>query len=134
MAQRAADARKNFDIGKNFHKKHDHIKGVDDIIVIDSDSDSEYDEYDDYVPRMFKIEDSDSRDDGSEVYPYEKQDDVLIGDVNEIEEEKYLLMGRGNRIITQTTTEYVPSWNIKSYPKGDTKGVNMAQIDSIWMY
>ena len=32
MAQRAEDTRKNFDNGKNVHKTHNHIKGVDDAI------------------------------------------------------------------------------------------------------
>ena len=34
-------------------------------------------------------------------------------------------------IITQTTTNYVPSRNNKSYPKGGHKGVNMAKIEII---
>ena len=52
MAQRAEDARKIFDHGNNVHKTHDQIKGVDDIIEIDSESD--YNEDGDYIPRMVK--------------------------------------------------------------------------------
>ena len=54
MAQRAVGARNNLDLGNNVHKTHDQIKGVDDVIEIDSDSDSDYDEDGDYTPRMFK--------------------------------------------------------------------------------
>ena len=89
MAQSAEDDRKNFDHGKNVHKTHDKIKGVDDIIEIDSDSDSDYDEYGDYIPIKAKREDSDSRDDGSEVDPDKNQDGVLIKDVNEGEEKNF---------------------------------------------
>ena len=53
MAQRAADIRKKFDIGKNVHKTHDYIKRVDGVIEIDSYSDSDYDESG-YIPRMVK--------------------------------------------------------------------------------
>ena len=67
MAHRAEDARNNFYRGKNVHKTHDHIKGVDEVIEMDSDSDFDYDKDDDYTPRMVKIEDSDSRDDVPEV-------------------------------------------------------------------
>ena len=81
---------------------------MDDVIEIDSDSDSDYDE-DDYIPSMVKREDHESRDDGSEVDPDDNQYDLLIEDVNEGEETKYPRLGRGPRIITQTTTSYVPS-------------------------
>ena len=54
MAQRVDNTRNNFYHGKNVHKTHDQIKGVDDVIEIDSDSDSDYDEDGDYTPRMFK--------------------------------------------------------------------------------
>ena len=54
MSQQAVAARENFDIVNSFHKIHDQIKGVDDVIEIDSDSDSDYDEDGDYTPRMFK--------------------------------------------------------------------------------
>ena len=111
MAQRAKDDRKNFDHGKKFHKTHYQIKGVDDIIEINSNSVYDYDEDSDYIPRMAKREDSYSRDDGYEVKPDENQDEVLIEDVNEGEETKYPRLGKGHRIRTQTTTNYVPSWN-----------------------
>ena len=65
MAQCAEYDRKNFDQGKNVHKTHEQIKGVDNVIEIDSDSDFDYDEYSDYTPRMVKREDSDSKYDGS---------------------------------------------------------------------
>ena len=100
IAQHAEDARKNFDYGKNFHKKHYHIKGVDDVIEIYSDSDSDYDEDGEYIPIMVKIEDSDSRDYGSEVDPADNQYGLLIEDVNEGEETKYPCLGRGYRIRT----------------------------------
>ena len=90
MSQRAEDARKNFDHGKNVHKTHDQIKGVDDVIEIDSDSESEYDKDGAYIPRVVKIEDSDSRDDEYEVDIDKNQNDVFIEDVNE-EEPKNLL-------------------------------------------
>ena len=54
IAQHAEDARKNFDYGKNFHKKHYHIKGVDDVIEIYSNSDSDYDEDGDYTQEWTK--------------------------------------------------------------------------------
>ena len=56
---------------------------------------------------------------------------MLIEDVNEGEETKYPRLGRGHRIKTQTTTNYVPSWNNKYYPKRDRKGVNLYHIESI---
>ena len=59
---------------------------MDDVIEIDSDSDYDYDEDGNYILRMVKIEDSDSRDDGSEVNPDKNQCDVLIKDVNDGEE------------------------------------------------
>ena len=131
IAQQAENARNNFDHGKNVHKTHDQIKGVDDIIEIDSKSDSDSYEDADYIPRMVKREDSDSRYDGSEVDPEKNQDDMLIEDVNEGEGKKSPCLGRGHRIRTQTTTNYVPSWNNKSNRNGDPKGVNMAHIESI---
>ena len=82
MSQQAVAARENFDIVNSFHKIHDQIKGVDDVIKIDSGSDSNYDE-DDYIPRVVKREYYDSSDDGYEVDPDENQDDVLVEDVNE---------------------------------------------------
>ena len=42
---------------------------MDDIIEIDSDNESDYDEGNYYIPRMVRREDSDSRDYGSEVDP-----------------------------------------------------------------
>ena len=128
MAQRAEDSRKNYDLIKNFHKTHDHIKGVDGIIEIDSDSDSYYDKDSDYIPRMVKREDSDGIYDGSEVDPYKNKDDVFIEEVNEGEETKSPCLGIWHRINTQTTTDYFPSWNNKYYPKGGPKEVNLAQI------
>ena len=66
MAQRSEDARKNFYHGKNVHKTHDQIKGVDDVIEIDSESDSDSDKAKyGYISGMVKREDSDSSDDGS---------------------------------------------------------------------
>ena len=56
---------------------------------------------------------------------------MLIEDVNEGEEKKSPLLGSGHRIRTQTTTNYVPSWDNKTYPKWDPNGVNMVQIESI---
>ena len=84
MAQRAAATRENFDFGNNIDKKHDQIKGLDDVIEIDSDSDSDsnYDEDVDYIPILVKREDSDSRDDRSEVDPENNQNDVLIEDLH----------------------------------------------------
>ena len=108
MAQNYEYARNNFDHGKNVHKIHDQIKGLDDVIEIDSDSDSDYNEDGDYIPRMVKIEDCESIDEGSEVYPDNNQDDVFIEEVNEAEETKYPCLGRGQRIRTQTTTNYIP--------------------------
>ena len=43
MAQRAANNRNNFDHGKNVYKKKYQIKGVDDVIDFNSDSESDYD-------------------------------------------------------------------------------------------
>ena len=80
---------------------------------------------------MVKIEDSDSIYDGYKVNPDNNQDGVSIDDINEGEGGKYPRLGRGHRIRTQTTTNYVPSWNNKSYPKWDPKGVNLAHIESI---
>ena len=84
MAQHPEDSRNNFYHGKNFYKTHDQIKGVDDVIEIDSDSDSDsnYDEDVDYIPILVKREDSDSRDDRSEVDPENNQNDVLIEDLH----------------------------------------------------
>ena len=107
MTQSAEDARNNFCHGKNVHKKHDQIKGVDEVIEIYSDSDSDYDEDGDYIPRMVKRVDSDSRDDGYKVHPDENQDDVFIENVNEVEYKKSPRLGRGHRTRTQTTTNYV---------------------------
>ena len=45
IVQLAEDDRKNFDRGKNVLKTHDQIKGVDDVIKINSGSDSDHDEY-----------------------------------------------------------------------------------------
>ena len=53
MAQRAAAARENFDLGKTVHKTHHQIKGVYDVIEIYSDSESDYYE-DDYIQIMVK--------------------------------------------------------------------------------
>ena len=82
MEQRAVVNRKNFDHGNIVNKTHEQIKGVDDVIEIDYDFDFDYDEDGDYIPRMIKREDSDSRDDIPEVDPDKNQDDVLIEDVN----------------------------------------------------
>ena len=81
---------------------------MDNVIEIDSDSDFEYDG-DDYIPRMVKREDSDISNGGSKGDSKENQDDVLVEEVNEGEEEKYPCLGRGHRVLTQTTTDYVPS-------------------------
>ena len=54
MAQRAEDAIDIFDHWNNFHKKHYHIKGVDDVIEIYSNSDSDYDEDGDYTQEWTK--------------------------------------------------------------------------------
>ena len=83
MAQRAEDARKNFDHGKNVHKTHDQIKGLDEVIEIDYDSDYDYDKDGDFTPRMVKREDSDSRYELYDVDPEKNQDDIFIEDVNE---------------------------------------------------
>ena len=69
-----------------------------DTILIYSDSDSYYDKDSYYIPIMVKIEDSDSRDDRSEVESDKNQYDVLIEDVNEGEEKKSPRLGRGQRI------------------------------------
>ena len=82
MSQRDEDSRKNFGHGNNFHKTHDHIKGVDDVLEIDSESDSDYDEDSDCIPKTVKREYSDSKNDGSEVDPDNNQYDVLIEDTN----------------------------------------------------
>ena len=50
---------------------------------------------------------------------------MLIEDINEGEGKKYPRLGRGHRIRTQFTTDYVPSWNNKSY----SKRFNMAHIE-----
>ena len=80
MEQHAEEARKNSDVVKNVHKTHDHIKEVDYVIEIDYDSDSysNYDEDDDYIPKMVKTEDSDSRDEGYKVDPEKNQYGMLI--------------------------------------------------------
>ena len=54
MAQRAANNRIFFDHGKNVYKKKYQIKGVDDVIDFNSDSESDYDEDGDYIPKMVK--------------------------------------------------------------------------------
>ena len=82
MAQRAEDARNNVYSGNNVHKTHYHIKEVDDVIEIYSDSDYDHDE-DDYIPSMVKREDHESRDDGSEVDPEENQYDALVEELND---------------------------------------------------
>ena len=51
---------------------------MDEVIEIDFDSDSDYDQDIGYTPKMVKREDSDSRYDGFEVDTDENQDDVLI--------------------------------------------------------
>ena len=53
---------------------------MDYVIEIDYDSDSysNYDEDDDYIPKMVKTEDSDSIDEGSKVDPEENQYGMLI--------------------------------------------------------
>ena len=56
---------------------------MDDVIEIYYNSDSDYDEDGDYIPKMVKGEDSNSRYDGSEVDADDNLDDVLIEDVNE---------------------------------------------------
>ena len=71
---------------------------MDDVIEIYSDSDSDYYEEGDYIPRMVKREDSDSRDDGSEVDLDNNLDGVSIEDINEGEEKKSPRLGRGQRI------------------------------------
>ena len=55
-------------MGKNNIMPHSQIKGVDDVIKIDSDSDSEEDDDDDsfYMPKLLKQEDVDSSDDESD--------------------------------------------------------------------
>ena len=54
MAKRDEGVRKNFDRVNNFHKTHDQIKGMDDIIEIYSDSDSDYDDDRYYITRTVK--------------------------------------------------------------------------------
>ena len=90
MAQCSGGARKNFDHVKNVHKTHDQIKGVGDVIAINSESVSDYDEDSDYIPIMVKREDYDNRNDVYEVYPDENQDYVFIEDLNYIEEKNIL--------------------------------------------
>ena len=62
MAQCAGDDRKNFDQGKNAHKTHEQIKGVDNVIEIYLSIDLEEDDDDDsvYMSNLFKQEDIDS--------------------------------------------------------------------------
>ena len=108
MEQCAADARENFDLLKNVHNTHDHIKGLNDIIEIDSDYDSDYYD-DDYITRMVNRKDSYIRDNRYAVDPDKNQDDVLVEELNEGDEEKHTILGRGHRVKTQTATDYVLS-------------------------
>ena len=66
--EQAAAAKKHFDMYEHNIMSHSQIKMVDDVIEIDSDSDSE--EYDDddsfYVPKLLKQEDVDIIDDESD--------------------------------------------------------------------
>ena len=82
MANRAAAARDNFDFINNVHETHKQIKVMDDVIEIDSDSESAYGEGA-YILRMVNSKDSDNSNGRSEVDPDENQDDVLVEDLNE---------------------------------------------------
>ena len=66
--EQAAAAKKHFDMEKHNIMSYSQIKGVDGVIEIDSNSESE--EYDDddsvYMPKLLKQEDVDSSDDKSD--------------------------------------------------------------------
>ena len=105
---------------------------MDDVIEIDSDSDS-YDDADDdsvYMPKLLKQEDVDSSD--------EESDDEFVGDNPEEVSVEYLIEGdedvpppqrRGGRVRTHTNTDYIPSFSSKSYSR--TGGVNLSYVESI---
>ena len=63
---------------------------MNDVIEIDFDPDFDYDEDGNSIQRTVKIEDSDSRDDGSEVDTDKNQYNLLIGNVNGGEENNFL--------------------------------------------
>ena len=68
IIQQAATAKNCFDMGKQKTMSHSQIKGVDDVIEIDSDSDLEEDYNNDsaYMPKLLKQEYVDSSDDKSD--------------------------------------------------------------------
>ena len=63
---------------------------MNDVIEIDFDPDFDYDEDGNSIQRTVKIEDSDSRDDGSEVDTDKNQYNLLIENVNGGEENNFL--------------------------------------------
>ena len=73
---------------------------MDDFIEIYYESDSDYDEYSDYIPIMVKREYSESIYDGSKVDSENNQYDVFIEDLNDEEETKYPCLVREHMIRT----------------------------------
>ena len=90
--EQAAAAKIFFYMGKHNIMSHSNIKGVDDVIEIDSDSDSDEDDDDDrvYMPKLLKQEYVDSSDNES--------DDEYVGDNPEEESVEDVIKG----------DEYVP--------------------------
>ena len=133
--EQAAAAKKHFDMGKHNIMSHYQIKGVDDVIEIDSGNDSEEDDNDDsaYMPNLSKQEDVDSSDDDS--------DDESVGDNHEEVSVEDMIDGyedispphnRGVWVRTQTKPDYIPYFSSKSYSRPG--GVNLSQVESINIY
>ena len=105
---------------------------MDDVIEIDSDSDS-YDDADDdsvYMPKLLKQEDVDSSDEESDYeYVGGNPEEVSIEDM--IEGDEYISppQNRGGRVITQTKPYYIPYFSSKYY--SSPWGFNLSQVESI---
>ena len=105
-------------MGKHNIMSHPQIKGVDDIIVIDSDSDSEEDDNDDsvYMTNRLKQEYIDSIDDESDgKYVRDNPEEVSVEDMIEGDEDTPPpAQHRGGWVRTQTKPDYIPSFISKS--------------------
>ena len=130
--EQAAAAKKHFDMYEHNIMSHSQIKMVDDVIEIDSDSDSE--EYDDddsfYVPKLLKQEDVDIIDDELDNGSVgDSPEEVSVEDMIEGYENISSPQHRAGRVRNQAKPDYKPFFISKSNSRPG--GVNLSHVGSI---
>ena len=135
IIEQAHVAKRTFDLGKNGTVSHSEIKGVDDVIEIDSDSDLDDDDnkYSVYHLKLMKQEDADISDNMAN-----SESDQDTGEDNPSEviveyiiegDEKIFPQRRGSWTRTQTKQDYTLSFSSKSYSR--PRGVDLSRVYSI---